>query len=86
MKIGMSNPAWYDIEMRGRRLESISKRMNTEFWKAMNENNTQLAMGYHDALLRTEKHIQPYVEQMIGLNRFLKKHDKLQTQPIYTQT
>lgn len=71
----MAKSAWYDIEMRGRRLEAICKRMNTEFQKAMKEDKIPLALSYHDALLRTEKLLQPYVEQITGLNRFLKKHD-----------
>ncbi len=70
----MVRSAWYDVEMRGRRLEAICKVMNTEFQKAMNEDNIPMALSYLDSLLKAERHIQPYVEQIIGLNRFLKEH------------
>ena len=73
-KISMSNPSWYDIEMRGRRLEAVCKRMYTEFSKYI-DTKPDVAVGYLEALLRTEKMIQPLMEQMIGLNRFLKRHE-----------
>ncbi len=72
----MVKSAWYDIEMRGRRLESLSKRMNTEFWRAMNANKIDLALSYLEAILRIEKLSYPYVEQITGLNRFLKQHER----------
>lgn len=72
----MVKSAWYDVEMRGRRLESLSKRMNTEFWRAINDNKTTLALSYLDAILRVEKLSYPYVDQITGLNRFLKQHDR----------
>jgi len=70
----MSNPTWYDIEMRGRRLEGLSKVMTTEFSKALKKGKTDLALAYLDRFTKIEHTIQPYVEQMTGLNRFLKKH------------
>ena len=78
----MVKTAWYDIEMRGRRYEAISKQMNTDFWIAMKEHNTQLAFSYLDRMLKVESAIQPYVEQITGLNRFLKKHDKVKENSI----
>jgi len=72
----MVKSAWYDIEMRGRRLEALSKRMNTEFWLAINANKSDLALGYLDAILRVEKLSYPYVDQITGLNRFLKQHER----------
>ena len=71
--------AWYDIEMRGRRLEGIHLRMTTEFWKAIDHEDgpkLALAFAYLDRLNKLEHTIQPYVEQITGLNRFLKKHDR----------
>ena len=71
----MVKSAWYDIEKRGRRLEKICKQMNTMYEQTVKDKPT-LAMGYLDALLRTERVIQPYVEEITGLNRFLKKHER----------
>ena len=73
--------AWYDIEVRGRRLEALSKQMNKSFWNNI-ENNQPLAFAYLDRLLKIESTIQPYVEQITGLNRFLKKHDKVKEDSI----
>ena len=72
----MSNPAWYDIEMRGRRLEAICKDMNTKYWKAVKENKIALSFAYLERLNKLENTLKPYVEQITGLNRFLKKHER----------
>ena len=72
----MVKSAWYDIEMRGRRIEAICKKMNTEFWKALDENKLPLAFAYLERLNKLENTIKPYVEQITGLNRFLKKHER----------
>ena len=72
----MSNPAWYDIEMRGRRLEAICKDMDTKYWKAVKAGNTELSFSYHERLLKTENAMQSYVEQITGLKRFLKKNER----------
>ena len=72
----MSNPAWYDIEMRGRRLEAICKDMNVKYWRAVKENKTALSFAYLERLNKLENTIKPYVEQITGLNRFLKKHER----------
>ena len=69
----MSNPAWYDVEMRGRRLEAISKDMNTKYW---NTKDQKLKDAYLDRMLKIEHVIQPYVEEIIGLNKFLKRNAK----------
>ena len=76
--------AWYDIDKRGRRLEAVFKRMNTEFWKCIDNNQIDLAFAYHDRMVKLEHTIQPYVEQMTGLNRFLKKHEKGQEHSVHT--
>lgn len=64
---------WYDVEMRGRRLEALSKRMTTEFYKALKNNKPELALSYADRILKTDHIIQPYVEQYLGVKKFLKK-------------
>ena len=72
----MVKTAWYDIEMRGRRLEAMFKQMNTEYWKAIKENKLALAFAYFERMNKLENTIKPYVEQITGLNRFLKKHER----------
>jgi len=67
------NTAWYDIEMRGRRLERACKITETYFDKYIDENNPELAMSYLERLLKIEHVIQPYVEQITGLKRALAK-------------
>ena len=73
-------PAWYDIEMRGRRLEAISKQMNTLFWKNY-QTNPSLAFAYFDRFLKIESTIQPYVEQITGVRKLLKQGTKLEPIP-----
>ena len=63
--------AWYDIDKRGRRLEAISKQMNTLFYTHLKDNPI-LALAYLDRFLKIEHVIQPYVEQIIGMKQFLK--------------
>jgi len=72
----MVKSAWYDIEMRGRRLEAICKDMNKKYWRAVKENKIALAFAYLERLNKLENTIKPYVEQITGLNRFLKKHER----------
>ena len=74
----MSNPSWYDVEMRGRRLEAISKDMNTKYW---NTEDPKLRDAYLDRMLKIEHAIQPYVEEIIGLKKFLKRNAKTNTIP-----
>ena len=66
---------WWDIEMRGRRLEGLSKRMTTEFNKALNNNEVMLALAYIDRIARVEIVIRPYVEEITGLKKLIKSHD-----------
>jgi hypothetical protein len=77
----MSNPAWFDVSMRGRRLEAISKLCNTNFWKYVNEND-EMAGAYLDRLLKIEHVIQPYIAEYTGVKKLLKAGTKLETQPI----
>ena len=72
--------AWYDIEMRGRRLEAISKDMNTKYWKNR-DINPQLSFSYFDRLIKIEAVIQPYVEQITGVRKLLKQGTKLEPIP-----
>ena len=66
-------PVWYDVIMRGRRLEALSRRMTTEFYKAIDEKNHDLALSYVDRINKTESVIHPYVEQMTGVKKLLKE-------------
>jgi len=75
----MVKTAWYDIEMRGRRWEAIFKDCNTKYW---NTDNEDLKQSYFNRMAIIEKSIQPYVEEITGLKRFLKKHDKAQENSI----
>jgi len=58
----MTRLPWYDIEMRGRKLDSISKQMNIKFWTNVDE-NPELALSYLDRMLKIEHVIQPYIEE-----------------------
>ena len=65
-------PAWYDVEMRGRRLEAISKHMNTKFWNLAKTDNP-LSFAYLDRLIKIENVVQPYIEQITGVKKLIKK-------------
>lgn len=71
----MTTP-WYDVEMRGRRLEAIAKQMNTKYWN-LKDTNPELAFSYFDRLLRLESTIQPYIEQITGVKKFIKQKSKV---------
>ena len=76
--------AWYDIEMRGRRMEAIFKDCNTKYWKT-NENE-EMKESYFRRMMIIEKTIQPYIEQMTGVKKFLnsaKKEEKPNAQELY---
>ena len=82
----MEKTAWYDVEMRGRRMEAISKHMNTKFWNCVKEKdekdnklepNIPLAFAYLDRLLKIENSIQPYIEQITGVKQLIKKGHKV---------
>ena len=70
----MTTP-WYDVEMRGRRLEAIAKQMNTKYWN-LKDDNPELAFSYFDRLLRLESTIQPYIEQITGVKKFIRQRTK----------
>ena len=74
----MTTP-WYDVEMRGRRMEAISKHMNTKYWNLMKENKEELAFNYFDRLVKIENVIQPYIEQIIGVKKLIKKGIRVET-------
>mgnify|MGYP001611535059 FL=1 len=70
----MTTP-WYDVEMRGRRLEAIAKQMNTKYWN-LKDTNEELSFSYFDRLLRLESTIQPYIEQITGVKKFIRQRTK----------
>ena len=73
----MTTP-WYDVEMRGRRLEAISKHMNTKYWNLMKESKEELAFSYFDRLIKIESTIQPYIEQITGVKKLIKQGTKIE--------
>jgi len=68
----MTTP-WYDVEMRGRRMEAIYKDANTKYWNASNEDMKQ---SYFNRMMIIEKNIQPYIEHMTGVKKFLAQSKK----------
>ena len=72
----MTTP-WYDIEMRGRRLEAIYKQMNTKYWNLV-ETNQDIAFSYFDRMIKIESVIQPYIEQIIGVKKLIKKGSQIE--------
>lgn len=72
----MSNATWWDIDARGRRWNAIFKQMNTEYWKAIKSNNDTMAQAYLERMLKIEKTIQPYVQEVTGLRRIINKHER----------
>lgn len=82
----MTTP-WYDVEMRGRRLEAIAKHMNTKYWNNVKEEdskgnklepNIEMAFSYFDRLIKIESTIQPYIEQITGVKKLIKQGTKLE--------
>lgn len=72
----MVKSAWYDVEMRGRRLEAIFKDMNTRYWNNI-EKNPDLAFAFFDRMAKIESTLQPYIEQITGIKQFIKKGNKI---------
>ena len=70
-------PAWYDVEMRGRRLEAITKQMNTLFWNKIKDDESELALSYLDRILKIENTLQPYIEQITGVKKLIKEGQKI---------
>lgn len=69
--------------MRGRRLEAISKRMNTIFWTKIDK-DPDGAFPYLDRLIKIENTISPYVEQITGVKRLIKRAESKLENPVYT--
>lgn len=72
----MVKSAWYDVEMRGRRLEAVYKHMNTKFWNNVDA-NPDLAFAFFDRMVKIEATLQPYIEQITGIKKFIRKGDKI---------
>ncbi len=56
-------------------IDSISKQMNTKFWTNVDK-EPELALSYLDRILKIEHIIQPYIEEVTGVRKFLKKAEK----------
>jgi hypothetical protein len=72
----MVRAPWYDIEMRGRRLESIFRGMNTRYRQQLEIGNYDLAFSFADRMLKTEAVMQPYIEVMTGVKKFINRSRK----------
>ena len=77
----MANNAWYDIEMRSRRMEKICKDMITEY-ENYREKQPELALSFLHTWIKIETNIKPYLEQFLGLQKFLKEHGKDKTDKV----
>jgi len=75
----MTTP-WWDIEMRGRRLESLSKHMTTKYHK-LQDKEPLLALSYIDRIAKIETVIKPYVEEITGLKKLIKDNDEISNRP-----
>ena len=74
---------WYDLNVRGRRLQRITKLMDTKMNIAFQDNQPELALAYLDRLIRLESVTAPYVEQMTGMKRLLQlSRENLESNPI----
>ena len=71
----MTTP-WYDVEMRGRRLETIFKSMNTKYNHMIQKEDYDLAFAFADRMIKIESSIQPYVEVMTGVKKFINRSRK----------
>ena len=68
--------AWWDMDKRGRRWESIFKRMEKQFWEETRKGNHDKAEGYFRRMSIIEKLIQPYVQEVTGLRKIISLHNK----------
>jgi len=80
----MGRPAWYDIEMRGKRLEAISRQMNTKAWEFLRKNDIESAWAYIDRMIKIENIMQPYVEQMTGVKKLLARAERKLETSVYS--
>ena len=74
---------WYDLNVRGRRLQRITKLMDTKMNKAFEAGEVELGLAYLDRLIKLEHVTAPYVEQMTGMKRLLAQaRENLESKPI----
>ena len=73
----MVKSAWWDIDKRGRRWEAIFRNVESLYWKALKENNIEMAESYERRLTIIEKIIQPYVVDVTGIRRIISEHNKV---------
>ena len=74
---------WYDLNVRGRRLQRITKLMDTKMQIAFENNEPELALAYLDRLIKLEHVTAPYVEQMTGMKRLLQQsREQLDVHPV----
>jgi hypothetical protein len=73
----MVKSAWWDIDKRGRRWESIFKQIESKYWTAIKENNIELAESYERRLTIIEKIIQPYVIDVTGIRKIITEYNKV---------
>ena len=73
----MVKSAWWDIDKRGRRWEAIFRNVESLYWKALKDNNIEMAESYERRLTIIEKIIQPYVVDVTGIRRIISEHNKV---------
>ena len=73
----MVKSAWWDIDKRGRRWEAIFRNVESLYWRALKENNIEMAESYERRLTIIEKIIQPYVVDVTGIRRIISEHNKV---------
>ena len=73
----MVKSAWWDIDKRGRRWEAIFRNVESLYWRALKENNIEMAESYERRLTIIEKIIQPYVVDVTGIRRIITEHNKV---------
>jgi len=68
----MTRKSWYDVDSRGRKLNAIWWDCNTKYWKNV-DTSPELAQSYFNRMMIIEKLLQPYIEQVTGVKKFLKE-------------
>ena len=73
----MVKSAWWDIDKRGRRWESIFRNVESLYWRALKEGNVSMAESYERRLTIIEKIMQPYIIDITGIRKILAEHNRL---------
>lgn len=69
---------WHDSDVHGRLLNALIKRASKEFYRALDENNTDLAQAWFDRIIKSEHAIRAYIEIVTGVKELIKEGKKLE--------